>query len=138
MSEGYKLYGGTGVEINPLEVTEDGTYTAPMGKAFNPVKVSGGGGGGSGSGVLVVNAPYDETTGMLTFDKTWQEVHDATMVVVVSAYDDGDTNSMNYFYVETISYNRDDPPSYYVGLFNSGGPITAETSSADGYPSFPD
>lgn len=53
MSEGYKLYGGNGVEIEPLEVFEDGTYTAPIGKAFNPVKVSGG--GSTGGGVMTIN-----------------------------------------------------------------------------------
>lgn len=71
MSEGYKLYGGNGVEIEPLEVSEDGTYTAPMGKAFNPVKVSGGGGN---SGVMVVTATYDEDTGASTLDKTCREI----------------------------------------------------------------
>lgn len=72
MSEGYKLYGGTGVEINPLEVSEDGTYTAPMGKAFNPVKVSGG--GSTGGGVFIVTATEDGDTGALTLDKTCREI----------------------------------------------------------------
>ena len=59
MSEGYKLYGGNGVEVEPLEVSEDGTYTAPLGKAFNPVKVSGGGSGGGGA--LFVEFTYDSS-----------------------------------------------------------------------------
>ena len=40
-----------------------------------------GSGGGGGSGVLVVNATGDET---LTLDKTWQEIHDAMPLVVLS------------------------------------------------------
>lgn len=85
MSEGYKLYGGTGVEIEPLEVSEDGTYTAPLGKAFNPVKVSGG--GSTGGGVLSVGLTMDEITGDLTLGATARTIIEAIQAgkVVVTA-----------------------------------------------------
>lgn len=36
-----------GVEVEPLQVTENGEYTAPDGKAYSPVSVNVAGGGGS-------------------------------------------------------------------------------------------
>lgn len=44
MAKEYELVGGQPVKVSPLEVDEAGTYKAPAGQAFNPVKVSGGGG----------------------------------------------------------------------------------------------
>ena len=42
--------GGSSVTVEALSVTQNGTYTAPTGKAYSPVTVSvSGGGGGSGS-----------------------------------------------------------------------------------------
>ena len=42
--------GGSSVTVEALNVTQNGTYTAPTGKAYSPVTVSvSGGGGGSGS-----------------------------------------------------------------------------------------
>lgn len=32
--------GGSGVTVEPLSVTENGTYTAPEGKAYSPVTVN--------------------------------------------------------------------------------------------------
>ena len=37
--------GGGGVEVESLSVTQNGTYTAPTGKAYSPVTVSVSGGG---------------------------------------------------------------------------------------------
>lgn len=37
--------GGGGVTVEPLSVSENGTYTAPTGKAYSPVNVNVGGGG---------------------------------------------------------------------------------------------
>lgn len=45
MSETYDLVGGTPVEVEPLNVSENGTYKLPRGKAYNPVKVNVSGGG---------------------------------------------------------------------------------------------
>ena len=39
--------GGSSVTVESLSVTENGTYTAPTGKAYSPVNVNVGGGGGS-------------------------------------------------------------------------------------------
>lgn len=47
MAKEYELVGGQPVKISPLEVSEDGTYSAPSGRAYNPVIVSGSGGGSS-------------------------------------------------------------------------------------------
>lgn len=38
--------GGGGVDVEPLTVTENKTYTAPAGKAYSPVTVNVSGGGG--------------------------------------------------------------------------------------------
>ena len=40
MPDGYELVGGTPVTVEPLEVSENGTYQQPRGKAYNPVKVN--------------------------------------------------------------------------------------------------
>ena len=131
MSEGYKLYGGTGVEIEPLEVSEDGTYTAPMGKAFNPVKVSGG--GSTGGGVMVVNVAVIED--QPTMDKTWQEINDfieAGGVVFSPALVDESETSINY-----VCGLNSDVFSVYIISFGSDGTgtrVAFTAESADGYP----
>ena len=86
MEEGYVLQGGNGVRITPLEATEDGTYNAKEGQAFNPVTVKAG--GGSGGGVLVV------TDGDESLDKTWQEISDAMHEgkVVVLVYEESENS----------------------------------------------
>lgn len=43
-----------GVEVEPLEVTENGEYTAPEGKAYSPVSVNVEGGGGGSSDLKTV------------------------------------------------------------------------------------
>lgn len=45
MAKDYELVGGQPVKVTPLEATEAGTYKAPHGQAFNPVKVGSTGGG---------------------------------------------------------------------------------------------
>lgn len=61
--------GGGGVTVESLSVTQNGTYTAPTGKAYSPVtvNVSGGGGGASiewgkirGDATLVKSWTYDK------------------------------------------------------------------------------
>lgn len=133
MSEGYKLYGGNGVEIEPLEVSEDGTYTAPMGKAFNPVKVSGGGGAGGGSVILMTVNPE---TGIA--DKTWQEVHDAAMTgnIVVWLYETVLSGDIPATILLTLGYVQDDYTAAFLGsdgVSDVGFVLQAQGNSADGY-----
>ena len=62
MAQEYTLIGGNGTIVSPLEVTENGTYTAGDSRAFNPVVVNTGGGGSS---------DFEKFT--VTFDLTVQE-----------------------------------------------------------------
>ena len=64
--------GGSSVTVEPLSVTENGTYTAPTGKAYSPVSVSVSGGG---------TTPVD-TTGAVRFLD-----YDGTVVATYSAAD---------------------------------------------------
>jgi hypothetical protein len=45
--------GGGDVTVEELTVTENGTYTAPKGKAYSPVNVNVSGGGGGGNSVTL-------------------------------------------------------------------------------------
>jgi hypothetical protein len=53
---------GSDVDVEPLNVTQDGTYTAPTGKAYSPVTVNVSGGGGS-DGVYVGTGEPDASIG---------------------------------------------------------------------------
>lgn len=48
-----------GVDVEPLSVTQNGTYTAPSGKAYNPVTVNVSGGGGASN---IVTGTFKGTT----------------------------------------------------------------------------
>ena len=45
MSDAIDQISGGGITVESLSVTENGTYTAPLGKAYSPVVVSVSGGG---------------------------------------------------------------------------------------------
>jgi len=53
--------GGGGVDVEALSVTQNGTYTAPTGKAYSPVTVNVAGGGGASN--LVMGTFTGTTTG---------------------------------------------------------------------------
>lgn len=54
------------------------------GEVIALIKAFGGGGGGSsGGGVLVVHMVYDEENDNEYTDKTWKEIYDAPMAVIV-------------------------------------------------------
>ena len=97
---------------------------------LNEIAENGGGGGGTGDGVLVVNIDADTQT----LDKTWQEIDDAPMAVLVST-----TESSKHTYVvhETAYY---DDFGYAVTTldFRSSAPVTYLATTADGYPTFVD
>lgn len=52
--------GGGGVDVEALSVTQNGTYTAPSGKAYSPVTVNVSGGGGASN---VVTGTFTGTAG---------------------------------------------------------------------------
>lgn len=64
---------GSDIDVEPLSVTANGTYTAPTGKAYSPVTVNVSGGGGDdpfaltdyieSSGTQYINTGYTVTTG---------------------------------------------------------------------------
>lgn len=58
---------GGGAEVEPISITENGTYTAPSGKAYSPVTVNVSGGGASNvvSGTFVAGAGEATTMGII-------------------------------------------------------------------------
>ena len=56
-------YGGTiEIETEPLSVTQNGTYTAPRGKAYTPVVVSGSGSGGASFATATMTNSSNQNT----------------------------------------------------------------------------
>lgn len=68
-NSGEESGGGGGLEAEPLNVTENGTYTADEGKAFNPVtvNVSGGSSDFSTAQVTIVNNGSAECEGSAVY-----------------------------------------------------------------------
>jgi hypothetical protein len=66
-----------GIETNIQNPTDGQTlkYDAASGKWVN--------GEGGGSSTLVVTSTYDESTQIVTLDKTWQEIYDALPNVMI-------------------------------------------------------
>lgn len=90
----------------------------------------GGGGGGSGSGILVVHRDESDI-----LDKTWQEIVDAGVSVLIPSYqDEGDVLVVNYI---ALAYIEDG--KYGVVYSLPGGSSNLYlTDSANGYPKMPD
>lgn len=73
-------------------------------------------GAGGGGGVLVVSAVYDEQTDTTTLDKTWQEIHDATVPIMVQenplgkmfAYVGFVGQTQNEYFVLFANYSADE------------------------------
>lgn len=82
-------------------------------------------------GVLLVNAIEDETAQTTTLDKTWQQIHDAAIAVVVIENETGQSkgcvesvNSLDTDYkvaVGTDGYITDSPNGYPVLHWDDGG-----------------
>jgi hypothetical protein len=97
-------------------------------KAFG----GGSGGGSSGGGVLVVNV--DEN---YTFDKTWQEIHDASFAVIKW------TSGNNSFTATVVTVSKikniqSGDYVYRVQFWDGEQSSRAETDSPSGYPVFVD
>lgn len=65
--------GGSSVDVEPLSVTTNGTYTAPAGTAYSPVTVNVSGGGND----FVVTLSYNSQTDMWEPDKTFAQASTA-------------------------------------------------------------
>lgn len=90
-----------GSEEVPLEVTENGQYIAPEGKAFNPVTVNvSGGGGGGGS---------DFSTAQVTIV---DNIGDGINLELPVLYEEGEAGEGAPAYVSAISM------SYTSGVYN--------------------
>ena len=77
-ADGQKLTGtatGGDITVESLSVTQNGTYTAPTGKAYSPVSVNVSGGGGSSAGKKQINfIDYDGTIVESYTTTEWQSV----------------------------------------------------------------
>lgn len=60
--------GGGGITVEALSVTQNGTYTAPTGKAYSPVTVNVSGGGGGASNVVTGTFTGTTTGAAMTVD----------------------------------------------------------------------
>lgn len=85
----------------------------------------------NGGGVLVINAYFDEQTDKATLDKTWQEIHDAIIPIIVQDSPFGET-------ISYISGTLQVQSNYAVlsANFDADGLVmsTYVCDSADGYP----
>lgn len=87
-----------------------------------------GGGGSSGGGVLVVHEDENRT-----LDKTWQEINDAALSVLVAI--DSETGAKAYYCVQASGHDLGSG-NYFVNYGEVGGVFT--TSSQTGYPIWDD
>lgn len=86
-------------------------------------------------GVLVVNGVYDEQAGKVTLDKTWQEIYDATLAIIVDdVNNDGTAISVEYIMSFGSIGGTYSLTSLAVGLLGTKT-ATYTCDSADGYPS---
>ena len=120
-----------------LALLEDGTvYILKNNREWSEFSMAGGGGGSTGGGgMLVVTATYDENTDITTFNKTWQEIADAPLAVIV----------LSIPFEQTVYHNlvgqtfvRSDPTSYALVILGveSGETFLVECDAADAYPSY--
>ena len=99
------------------------------------------GGGGSGGGVLVVNLAYDEEKGNDYTDKTWKEINDAPMAVLVQEISLPGETIKHYRLVSEVRHNDSGEYSVYCYDFvanPSTGEVTVQevklvTDSENGY-----
>lgn len=140
-------------QLTKSEITEDGyAFTFDTGDVFtctgadeypaSETLSDDSSGGGSGGGVLVVNVVYDEEKDNDYTDKTWKEIYDAPMAVLVEidSLPDGDTYKA-YYLVSAVEHKGNG--EYSVYFYNyienpQSGEITIQkvrlvTDSENGY-----
>lgn len=96
-------------------------------------------GGSSGGGVLVVNMVYDEEKGNDYTDKTWKEIYDAPMAVIVEEDplpDGANVKNINHV-VRTYQDSNEYAVFYYVHSKGQdkvlAGEVKLVTDSENGY-----
>ena len=92
-------------------------------------------GGSSGGGVLVVNVMYDEQKGNDYTDKTWKEIYDAPMAVIVQGTSNSRISRKSIGSVTNVEHNNSEySVSFYI-LSPMGGIDVAKlvTDSENGY-----
>lgn len=97
------------------------------GEVIALIKAFGSGGGSSGGGVLVVHMVDDYT------DKTWKEIHDAPMAVIVQ---DVSTITKGISPVLLVDHNSSEYSVITCSIFVPTGEITSTklvTDSENGY-----
>lgn len=116
--------GGSNIEVIPLSVTANGTYTAPAGKAYSPVtvNVSGGGGGGLSASVgelfrhiMFSNSANDRVS---RSDRYFQRNTNEPVLFLCGAYYNGST--IAYTGYAAISFSS----SGVTGTYSSYGDLT--------------
>ena len=82
-------------------------------------------------GILGVTATIDSTTGFVTLNKTWQEIHDALIagenVNIVASVE----NTVVIYFVDMVDVSNN---VYSIHSFNTMDNVNFSTDSASGYP----
>lgn len=87
----------------------------------------------AGGGVLVVNGTIDGNT--MTLDKTWQEIYDATLAIIVGDVNN-DGTAIKVEYIMSFANNGTTYSLTSLGVGLLGTTTAVYTcNSADGYPS---
>lgn len=102
-----KVGGNSGVEVEELDVTENGTYTAPSGKAYSPVVVNVASGGGEPQ---YYTATFDDTEPMMN-GVGYVLPSDADVTKIYAVGDGGgEYSSYNAYYVSVGLGTYQDAP----------------------------
>ena len=118
----YQLTYGIGgeapeIEAEPLSVTENGTYTAPRGKAYTPVTVNVSSGGGASIGTKTVTNDSNTAT---TLSFTSMSGRPSAFFVRCQTQIQS-SGSTNYYYVDNMRYNGTNTQGTYVRIGGTRG-----------------
>lgn len=117
----------------PDDPAQDGTYNLQNTVSSGTGTLSWASGGSSG-GVLVVNQTWNDDWTTATLDKTWQEIHDADVVIVRDASDE--PTVMWFPVVSAYEVVGEKPYGVSAWDFSNEQAQTYYASSASGYPSY--
>lgn len=117
--------GGSSVTVEALSVTQNGTYTAPTGKAYSPVTVNVGGGALAAeiSGTIEVTTTSTTAAEVATLTHEHQSAwYDYGSYLLICVVYDTDLGRNNYFqYSTSVSmYPANTTRTWAVGRNNSG------------------
>lgn len=139
---------GTPTTITPLQVTENGTYTAPTGTAYSPVTVNVSGGGGASfgdwvvsSGVIVpdetisstysITLPTNEVTGVVASGPAtaiFMLALELPPYATISNYYTSILRAMANYNIKRVGSGY--TSGSYISNFSTSGSITTNTSSS--------